>query len=107
MNEFMNRRQIARSALMGSAAALFASSAKASSPEATPQSLPEDRRFDARQFGAAGDGKTDDTAALQKALDAAGTTGGAVLLAPGVYLTRELHLRERTALMQDANRVDI
>jgi hypothetical protein len=99
MNEFMTRRQIARSALMGSAAALFASSAKASSPEATPQSLPEDRRFDARQFGAAGDGKTDDTAALQKALDAAGTTGGAVLLAPGVYLTRELHLRERTALI--------
>jgi Pectate lyase superfamily protein len=95
----MNRRQITRSALLGSAAALFASSASASSPEAATQALPEDRRFDARQFGAAGDGKTDDTAALQKALDAAGATGGAVLLAPGIYLTGELHLHERTALI--------
>src|SRR5271170_5661484 len=99
MNDLLNRRQIARSALFGSAAALFASSATASSPETTPQTLPEDRRFDARQFGAAGDGKTDDTAALQKALDAAGATGGAVLLAPGIYLTGELHLHERTALI--------
>jgi hypothetical protein len=94
MNPFMNRRQIARSALFGGAAALLSSSASASPSDTAPQT-----QFDPRQFGATGDGKTDDTAALQKALDAAGASGGAVMLPPGIYLTSELHLHERTALI--------
>jgi len=44
-------------------------------------------RFDVRDFGARGDGRTDDTAAVQKALDAAGRQGGGVVYAPrGNYL---------------------
>jgi hypothetical protein len=39
-----------------------------------------------REFGAKGDGKTDDTGAFQKALDAVAAAGGGVVLAPrGVY----------------------
>ncbi|MFC7528582.1 glycosyl hydrolase family 28-related protein [Actinoplanes sp. GCM10030250] len=48
--------------------------------------------LDVRQFGAAGDGKTDDTRALQKALDAAAAGAGLVYLPAGTYLTRRLTL---------------
>jgi hypothetical protein len=50
------------------------------------------REHNARDFGATGDGSTDDTAALQKALDGAGVTGGIVVLPPGTYVTRRLTL---------------
>lgn len=43
--------------------------------------------FNVRDFGAAGDGRTDDTAAFQKALDAAAAAGGGTVFAPrGNYL---------------------
>jgi hypothetical protein len=42
--------------------------------------------LDASSFGARADGATDDTAAIQKALDAAGRQGGVVRLAAGRYL---------------------
>ena len=44
---------------------------------------------DVRAFGAKGDGATDDTAAIQRAIDA----GGAVHFPAGTYLTGTLHLR--------------
>ena len=48
---------------------------------------------DAKAHGAVGDGKTDDTRALQAALDAAAANGGgAVVVPPGTYLTRTLSI---------------
>jgi parallel beta-helix repeat protein len=57
--------------------------------------------FNVRDFGAVGDGRADDTAALQRALDRAGTVGGSVLLPPGNYrFTRTLGVPgDRTELL--------
>jgi polygalacturonase len=49
-------------------------------------------RGDVRAFGAVGDGQTDDTAAIQKAVDTA--QQGTVYLPPGVYrITAPITLR--------------
>jgi polygalacturonase len=62
-------------------------------------------RFDVRAFGAVGDGTNNDTAAFQKALDAAKTAGGGmVFVPPGNYLIGSITLGSRTTLQltQDA-----
>ncbi len=50
------------------------------------------------QYGAVGDGKHLDTAAIQQALDAASATGGTVSFQPGVYLSGSLFLHTGTTL---------
>jgi polygalacturonase len=50
-----------------------------------------------RDHGARGDGKADDTAAIQRAIDAA-APGGTVLLPRGDYLSGTLHLRDHLVL---------
>lgn len=42
--------------------------------------------LDVRRFGAKGDGSTDDTVAIQAAVDAVPATGGVVFFPPGTYL---------------------
>lgn len=52
-----------------------------------------------KDFGAAGDGVADDTAAVQAAIDACPAGGGIVLVPPGVYaLSAALNLRPRVAI---------
>ena len=55
-----------------------------------------------RAFGAVGDGKTLDTAAINKAIDAATAAGGGTVLFPaGNYLSYSIHLRSNVALYLD------
>ena len=47
--------------------------------------------FDIKKMGAMGDGKTDDTAVIQSALDQAAECMGKVIVPPGRYLTKKLN----------------
>jgi polygalacturonase len=56
-----------------------------------------------KQFGAIGDGSTDETKAIQAALDAAGRRGGGTVIVPaGQYLTGAIQIPSRTTLHVDA-----
>jgi polygalacturonase len=73
-----------------SVAALAAPRLGASVPAASPFSTPGAARgiypvFDIRKFGAKGDGQTDDSAAIQSALDAAAEEHGGVVWVPPGY----------------------
>ncbi len=75
----------------GFAAAVFIALAGANAAE-----------FRAARYGARGDGKTVDTAAIQKALDAAAKAGnGTVVFQPGIYLTGALFVKSGAHLRVD------
>src|ERR1035438_1070981 len=80
------RRQVARAAaLSGVWLALR--------PRIGAAEVVTDTLLNVRQFGAKGDAKSEDTRAIQSAVDAAATRGGAVFLPPGVYRSGELQIR--------------
>jgi polygalacturonase len=55
--------------------------------------------FDVRTFGAKGDGKTLDTAAINKAIDAAAAAGGGTVILPaGTYASYSIHLKSKVLL---------
>ncbi|MCX5660002.1 MAG: right-handed parallel beta-helix repeat-containing protein [Planctomycetota bacterium] len=67
-----------------------------SHPSPAPAS---DTPYSVHRFGAKGDGKADDTAAIQKAIDAeAEAGGGGVWFPPGRYMTAMLRLRPYVGL---------
>src|SRR5215469_644351 len=58
--------------------------------------------YDVRAFGATGDGKMLDTAAINRAIDAAaGGGGGTVYLPAGNYLCYSIHLKSKVSLYLD------
>jgi polygalacturonase len=55
--------------------------------------------YGVREFGAVGDGKTIDTPAINKAIEAASNAGGGrVYLGAGIYLCYSIHLRSNVAI---------
>ncbi|MBC2605454.1 rhamnogalacturonidase [Pelagicoccus albus] len=59
--------------------------------------------FDVRSYGASGNRHSYDTAAIQKAIDAAYAAGGGTVVFPaGVYPSHTLHLRSRVTLHLEA-----
>ena len=59
--------------------------------------------LDVRAFGASGDGKTLDTPAVNRAIDAASAAGGGIVRFPaGNYLCYSIHLKSHITLLLDA-----
>jgi polygalacturonase len=59
-------------------------------------------RFDIRQYGALGNGRSVDTAAINRAIEAAAATGGGTVVFPGGrYLSYSIHLKSNVALFLD------
>jgi polygalacturonase len=62
--------------------------------------------YDVRSFGASGDGKTLDTAAINRAIDAAAAGGGGTVAFPaGVYLSASIHLQSNITLFLEPGSV--
>jgi polygalacturonase len=62
--------------------------------------------FNVRNFGAMGDGKTLDSPAINRAIDAATQAGGGTVLVPaGTYLSGSIHLRSNIHLLINAGAV--
>ena len=96
------RRDLLRVGSLGVAGAAipavsFAAAASSQSP--TSSNMPTPAIFSVRQYGAAGDGKTVDTDAVNRAIEAAAAAGGGVVLfPPGAYLCFSIHLKSNVHL---------
>src|SRR6202453_1769252 len=93
------RRELLRFGGMGLAAAAATSvpAAYAAARSATPTAT--QGFFDVRTYGAVGDGKTVDTPAISKAIEAAAAAGGGTVFFPaGTWLCFSIHLKSHVAL---------
>ncbi len=98
MNNFNSlRRDFLRNGSLGIAAAAIPSISSAATKDQTAASSAG--IFNVRNFGATGDGKTLDTAAVNAAIQAAETAGGGVVdFPPGTYLCFSIHLKSHVRL---------
>lgn len=97
MSDTTSRRHVLRTAALAGAALAPGTIARAEAA-AGPR-----EPFDARAFGATGDGKTDDTAALQRAIRAAHEAGGGTAQVPaGTYVCRPIEILSNVTLHLEA-----
>jgi polygalacturonase len=101
MKDFSSmRRDFLRAGSFGmAAAAIPAASFAVATQSGSRAAATIDGLFNVRNFGAAGDGKTLDTVAVNRAIEAAAAAGGGVVVFPaGSYLCFSIHLKSHVHL---------
>ena len=103
----LSRRDLVTMAGSGLAfAAVPAIASQASSPAPSTKSDAAMGVFNIREFGAAGDGKTLDSPAINRAIDAAAAAGGGTIYFPaGVYASYSIRLKSHITLYLDQGAV--
>jgi polygalacturonase len=98
MNPFRsNRREILRMSALGLGAVVGSALPEAHAASHAPAVA--DGLFNIRTYGAVGDGKTVDSPAINKAIDAAAAAGGGtVVFPPGTWLSFSIHLKSHVGL---------
>jgi len=94
----MNRRDFLTGSALGAAGGLLTGRVAEAAETAGART---DTRFNVRDFGAVGDGKMSDTAAVQRALDAAGAAQGTVWFPAGRYRCHDLRVPPNVTLLAD------
>ncbi len=97
----MQRRNFIRNTSLAGLAGIGATSLALQSFNSAPEPERNDTRFNVRDFGAKGDGKTPDSHAIQKALDEAGKVKGTVWFPSGTYLCHDLKVPAHVTLLAD------
>ncbi|MGD0681374.1 MAG: glycoside hydrolase family 28 protein [Terracidiphilus sp.] len=93
------RRDFLRTGGIGMAAAAIPAVSFAAAAEDSKSDVhPVSHLFDVRTYGATGDGKTLDTDAINRAIDAAAAGGGVVLFPAGSYLCFSIRLKSHVHL---------
>jgi polygalacturonase len=93
------RRELLRFGGMGLAAAATAAVPAAYAAPRSSSSSATPNIFDIRTYGAVGDGKTVDSPAINKAIEAAATAGGGTVFFPaGTWLSFSIRLKSHVAL---------
>jgi len=93
-NLTLPRRDLLRIGSLGAAGAAIPAVSMAAAARETNKGAAVPGVFNVRQFGAAGDGKTVDTPAVNRAIEAAAAAGGGMVLFPaGTYLCFSIHLK--------------
>ena len=92
------RRNLLRAGGLGTVGAALPAFAYAKTKR-DPASSPAPGIFDVRKYGAVGDGKAVDTPAVNRAIEAAATAGGGMVLFPaGIYLCFSIRLKSQVHL---------
>ncbi len=93
------RRELLKFGGMGLAAAAAAAAPAVYAAPRTSAAFPMGAIYDIRSFGAAGDGKTVDSSAINKAIEAAAAAGGGTVFFPaGTWLSFSIRLKSHVGL---------
>ena len=94
------RRDLLRAGGIGAAIAAVPAASLAGAGAQAASDAPAGAAFDVRKYGATGDGKTLDTDAVNRAIEAAAAAGGGVVVFPaGQYLCFSIHLKSQVHLV--------